>query len=325
MNDTNPSIESLIASESFQRYCFKSSQGDMEYWEKWKIENPDKIDLLLEAEKWVMATASLVEAKETQEELKKLQQKLTITSESRVRPMFGLWSKIAVAAAIVVLAVSGFFMMNINLSGMEELSTTFGEVKLVNLPDGSILTLNGHSKARYASSWEETEIRELWLDGEGFFDVKSDSTQPFIVHTPYGDIKVLGTRFNALTRAKVLKVTLLEGAVELTTKDEETVELKPGEQLSLSDGKLSQQTVDMEPVTAWKNNMMIFRDASIESIIEKLKWDFNWEIEVRDESILDRRVNAFIQENNPELLLQALAEIYDLSFEKKGEGKYLIK
>ena len=141
----------------------------------------------------------------------------------------------------------------------------------------------------------------------------------------YGDVKALGSKFNALHRDDVQHVTLIEGALEVQAANQEDIELQPGDRVVMNAESWEADRVDPEPLTAWKDNMMIFRDASIESIIDKLKWDFNWVIQVNDTSIMDHRVNAFIQENDPELLLQALAEIYDLKFVKLSEGKFLIE
>src|SRR5690606_8958967 len=83
-------------------------------------------------------------------------------------------------------------------------ATDFGEIQTITLPDGSKATLNGNSTLQISENWEES--REVWLDGEAFFEVKKipeKSSQPgalrgkkFLVHTHHLAVEVLGTTFN---------------------------------------------------------------------------------------------------------------------------------
>ncbi|MCI4671093.1 MAG: FecR domain-containing protein [Bacteroidia bacterium] len=322
MNEQDYSLESLIASESFKAYCLKTSDKEVQKWTTWLKDHPEKEADVAEAHKWVLAMSSVAEPNEAIEEWSKLSAKLP--SQKTVRRLIPKWAPIAIAASIALLI--GIFVWQFpQEQSYKEISTAYGEIMLLDLPDGSQLTLNGHSRVKYNESWDTEATREIWLEGEGYFDVRHIPQKPLVVHMKYGDIKVMGTKFNALHREDVQRVTLIEGFLEIKGPNQEEIELEPGDQMVFADQKWKSNKIDPEPVTAWKDNMMIYRDATIESIINKLKWDFNWDIQVMEDSIMDRRVNAFIRENNPELLLQALAEIYDMEFEKLDEGKYLIK
>lgn len=321
MNENDYSVESLIASESFQAFSLKSSSEEIQKWETWLAANPGKKSDAEEARKWILAMHAQTSPNEAKLEWEKLSKKLTV--KGKTRPMFPLWLRTAAATILLLLGIG--FLWNAQRPSYTKYATAYGEIKLVDLPDGSKLTMNGHSKVRFTEGWEESDAREIWLEGEAYFDVRYDSVSPLIVHMKHGDIKVLGSKFNALHRGDVQRVTLIEGSLEVNNSRRKGIELQPGEQIVINEGKWESDQIDLEPVTAWKDHKMIFRDASIESIINKLKWDFNWEIQVKDSSIMRRRVNAFIHENNPELLLEALAEIYDLEFVKLDEGKFIIQ
>ena len=328
MNEKAYSVESLIASESFQAYCLQTSPAAVAEWEQWLQQHPEKQAEVKEAQNWVLAMHSIPKSDEAQEEWHKLSSQLphtAIAPAAKVVPVRRRWTQLGIAAVIALLLGWGIWYINNPVPTYTEFSTAFGEVQTLQLPDGSQLMLNGNSKATFSTDWSAEKQREIWLEGEGYFDVEHDEHHPFVVHMKYGDIQVLGTQFNALHREAVQQVTLIEGSVSLTPQQQKAIKLQPGDQVVITEGKWEKRKIDVETVTAWKDNLMIFRDAAIREIIEKLKWDFNWDIQVMETSILDRRVNATIQENNPELLLQALAEIYDLEFEKKGEGQYLIK
>lgn len=328
MSELDHSVESLIASESFQAYCLKTSQQEIEKWEKWILEHPERKSNVEEARNWILSLHAMADPSEAAAEWNKLLAKLpseTLTPLQKGNRFWPRLARVGIAACLAFLIGFGFWYMSNSTPVYMELTTGYGEVKEIKLPDGSHLTLNGHSKVKFEEQWSREENREIWLEGEGYFEVERDEDHPFIVHMKYGDVKVLGTEFNALHRDRVQRVTLIEGLVKLIAPAHEALELLPGEQVTMNAKAWEKERVDIEPITAWKNNKMIFKDASIRSIIDKLRWDFNWDIQVMETSILDRRVSTIIQENNPELLLQALAEIYDLNFEKKGEGQYLIR
>ncbi|HZB14371.1 MAG TPA: FecR domain-containing protein, partial [Chryseolinea sp.] len=79
-----------------------------------------------------------------------------------------------------------------------EVETKYGERRTIVLPDESTVVLNGNSKLKYSKNWSAEQVREVWIDGEGFFAVQhTKSHQKFVVHTGEGlSVEVLGTKFN---------------------------------------------------------------------------------------------------------------------------------
>ncbi|MEM9687654.1 MAG: FecR domain-containing protein, partial [Bacteroidota bacterium] len=75
------------------------------------------------------------------------------------------------------------------------IATQTGDRKKVTLPDGSTVILNAESSLTYPKNFTDS-IRQVTLTGEAFFDIKRNTTQPFIVKTEYLSVKVLGTAFN---------------------------------------------------------------------------------------------------------------------------------
>ena len=107
-----------------------------------------------------------------------------------------------------------------------------GEYKLV-LSDGTRVHANAESRLTYPVSFTGNK-REVYLTGEALFEVAKDTLHPFIVHTPYGIVEVVGTRFNVNTYEKnQTTVTLEEGAVKVYCEEKKGTEqksLSPGEQ-----------------------------------------------------------------------------------------------
>ncbi|SEJ73408.1 FecR family protein [Dyadobacter sp. SG02] len=67
-------------------------------------------------------------------------------------------------------------------------------IMLVNLPDGSSVLLSKGSSIRFVKEMNGAE-RDVFLDGEGFFEVVKNPAKPFLVHTDKLTTRVLGTSF----------------------------------------------------------------------------------------------------------------------------------
>src|SRR5690606_18122735 len=96
-------------------------------------------------------------------------------------------------------------------------TTAFGEVKTILLPDSSEIILNANSTLSYATHWNKSKAREVFLSGEAFFKVQekpvASGYAKFVVHTGNLDIEVLGTQFNVHHRRNKTQVVLNSGKV----------------------------------------------------------------------------------------------------------------
>ena len=72
-----------------------------------------------------------------------------------------------------------------------------GKREQVVLPDSSRVWLNSGSVLIYPSIFVG-DRREVYLSGEGYFEVEKNAEQPFIVKARTLNVEVLGTRFNLL-------------------------------------------------------------------------------------------------------------------------------
>ncbi|NWJ52184.1 MAG: FecR family protein [Bacteroidetes bacterium] len=97
-----------------------------------------------------------------------------------------------------------------------EHKVSYGSKSQLVLPDGSKVWLNAGSKLRYSLQFNQT-IREVYLEGEGFFDVSKNKDKPFLVRTTGVTIKVLGTAFNvkAYPDEKTIETSVERGLVQV--------------------------------------------------------------------------------------------------------------
>ena len=147
-----------------------------------------------------------------------------------------------------------------------------GEYRLV-LSDGTKVWMNADSKLKYPVAFGQSQ-REVFLEGEAYFDVKKDPEYPFTVHTSRGDVQVLGTGFNIRDYRGEARVvtTLVEGKVVYKASERhEAVIILPGYQL-IDNGyeELAPQEVDVEMYVGWKDGRYIFEDATLEEIMQVL-------------------------------------------------------
>lgn len=185
-------------------------------------------------------------------------------------------------------------ILNYELSGTEPaayiayntLTTAKGEIYHVRLSDGTRVWLNSGSSLRYPVVFARNE-RVVEITGEAYFEVNpmnvspADSRMPvpFIVKKGNMQVQVLGTHFNVNTYEdeKDIKVTLLEGAVKVSNK-EQAITIRPGQQALVNSSTIQLSNPDLQQVIAWKNGVFNFTNVDIQEIMRQAaRW---YDIEV---------------------------------------------
>ncbi|WP_316803554.1 FecR family protein [Pedobacter nototheniae] len=216
------------------------------------------------------------------------------------------WQKwIKVAAAVVVLATVPllYFYNQRKKQPIEiaynEIYNPKGQKRLVTMPDGSNIYLNGDTKIRYTQNFN-TGKRIVYLEGEAFFDVQHRVKQPFVVRTGKVSTTVLGTSFNvnAYKSLKNITVTVQTGKVGVVVKNQTKANqvyfLLPNEQLSISvDGKtVEKQTVDALEFNNWREYKMAFYDKTLEEIAQTIGREYDLDIQVKTEKLKKVKLTA---------------------------------
>ena len=192
------------------------------------------------------------------------------------------------------------------------LTTQRGNQYQLVLPDGSKVWLDAASSITYPTAFAGKE-RKVTITGEAYFEVAKNDRMPFIVQEGSTLVQVLGTHFNinGYDDEPLVKTTLLEGAVRVS-KDGATGLLKPGQQaVALKTGRdiQVQDDADMEEVMAWKNGQFVFKDATIESIMNELtRW---YDVEVVYDARISKHFIADIPRNVPLSQVLKLLELTD--------------
>jgi transmembrane sensor len=210
-------------------------------------------------------------------------------------------------------------------SSMHTYATHYGETARVKLPDGSLVTLNANSKLTY-QDWEDEKDREVWLEGEAFFEVqkkkRSGGRVKFVVHTDALQVEVLGTRFNVSDRRHRTQVVLEEGKIRLRlTKETDTIiDMKPGELIEYVDSAPlpAKRAVDPHSFVAWKDDQLVLNGKSMRDIAQLITENYGVEVIIQDTATARLKLRGSIPAHNLEELIEALTLAADIKISRKS-------
>jgi ferric-dicitrate binding protein FerR (iron transport regulator) len=210
---------------------------------------------------------------------------------------------IKIAASFVLLFILGYSVFNLidtkkenNVAEIKwhEKTTRIGEKSTITFLDGTKITLNADSKLKYSNMSIEGK-REVYLDGEAYFEVSPNKELPFIVHSGGLSTKVLGTKFNvkAFEGENEIVVSLVEGRVTINANNnEKTLSSKQQLTYDTKTGKEKISSFNFEEVIGWKENVLVFNNVSLEKALVKIERAYGVKFELTDESIKRLRINA---------------------------------
>lgn len=164
-----------------------------------------------------------------------------------------------------------------------------GEYRL-RLADGTGVWLNADTRLKFPERFGK--VREIYMEGEAYFEVAKDSVRPFIVHVGNSTVEVLGTHFNVYAyEGEPMATTLVEGRVRVGN-DSLQVVLSPGQQAIVSSGDIDVRVVDAERYVSWAQGKYIFQNMSLKNILLQLeRW---YDVEFCYEDLPDRRIAGVI-------------------------------
>ena len=208
-------------------------------------------------------------------------------------------------------------------------SAAYGEKSKLVLTDGTAVWLNAGSSLRYSDQFGK-QHREVYLNGEGYFEVNKNKEQNFIVHTDIYDIIVKGTKFNvsAYEEDPTVSTTLIEGSVDISY-DNEVMALLPGEKINFirSSKRFIRSKVDAEQSKAWAENRIEYSDITLKELIIKLSRQYDVSIQLASsaEPLSDKSFHISLRNGETvDDVLSALKAILPITVERT-EGQILIK
>jgi transmembrane sensor len=296
----------------------------------WLKESPEHEDLIARCE----SSWNLMGLLEDDPEFSAYTHEHLPISESYLSSMTH-WSRYAVASlAVLLISLS---LIYFDFLPTDELSdnvtyyqTVTGQQQIVNLKDGSVVTLNTATELHIDYS---KNTRHVFLErGEALFEVAHNPERLFTVYAGAGEVRALGTKFNVRVRDKQVIVALLEGKVEVETEshnkintDKVTQTLFPGEQTRFtSQGEITRvEKIDPQLVTQWKNRNLSFTDMPLHEVVEEINRYTTMKLVVADPAIVNKRLSAYFYIDNVDSFLSAIEELFDIKSTQQA-GKILL-
>ncbi|WCT13400.1 FecR family protein [Mucilaginibacter jinjuensis] len=224
------------------------------------------------------------------------------------------WSSVAAVLLMVIGAVS-FWKFNTagNHEKLLSFQTTQGQLRQITLDDGSQIWLNAGSKLSYPKHFDASR-REVYLDGEAYFDVKHNVEKPFVVHTDRLTTNVLGTAFSvtAYKNMPVEAVTLMRGKVQVAHGKEVLGFLTPDKRIEydINTGKSRLMNVDAASLISWKEGKLQFEDQDMQDISARLGRWYGYTFKFENNQIKNCRYTASFNNRIPlKNLLKVMKEI----------------
>jgi ferric-dicitrate binding protein FerR (iron transport regulator) len=225
-----------------------------------------------------------------------------------------LWmQRFSIAAVLLVLLSTGLYFLNIAPATKAIIAKNepAKSQRLLRLADGSTVIVSAGSKLNYPSSFDGLNKREVFLEGEAYFDIKHDASKPFMIHTDKITTTVLGTAFNikAWPADADITVTVTRGKVKVDEQQKLLGFITPNEQIvyNKAEGSSSHRVLDAPVQLAWKEQDLLIDDVTVGEAAELLQERFKVKIKITDEQIRTKRfTTTFLKGESLDKILKSL-------------------
>ena len=215
---------------------------------------------------------------------------------------------------------------------INQIVVPFGRRHSLTLSDGTQVYLNSGSKLVFPAEFKG-KTREVYLKGEGYFEVEKNPARPFIVKTDHIDIKVLGTVFNisAYSDDQTVSAVLVEGSVHVSQKDKlfNNAEylLQPGQGCfySVKNSNSEVKRVNLADYISWKDGLYQFHNRTLREIVEIVKKYYNITINIENEKLANTIISGkLVLTEESEDVMDYLAKTLEARYTRKDKSSYLI-
>ncbi|GHU58667.1 anti-sigma factor [Bacteroidia bacterium] len=328
------------------------SENELRELDHWLQESPENKESFFQLKNTFdsIKNHKLLSEEEIEKSWQRMQQKMQESKEimpASSGKRFFMHSLRYIAVAIVAIALGtgiGIYIETYtpNQSAEEENLVEFNEIQvkkggtpsIITLSDGSIVSLNASTTFRYPTTFSKT-FREVYLDGEAFFEVAPNEAIPFVVKLKQQSITVHGTSFNveAYHNASYSIITLINGSISLETLNKSGVKissilLQPGQKayFDSSSELVSLEKSDNSLAKEWLNGSFKFKDEPLEIITKRLENYYGVNIYLDDESLKHiRYTGSFSIEQGIQQILHIINGEKQFLFQQTGNDIHIKK
>ena len=216
---------------------------------------------------------------------------------------------------------------------LNQLVVPYGKNSSIKLPDGTIAYLNAGSRLIYPSFFDG-KTKEVFLFGEGYFEVNHDPDRPFIVKTKELVVEALGTKFNlsAYASDKIIETVLLEGKVRIIEtgfhllKNEYILEPNQKAAFDRESNEIKITQVDVMNYVAWHEGYLNFDASDLNRVIKKIERYYKIQINLEDPMLGVKKITGKLELiDDQEKVLNVLAKTASAELIKINNTTYMIK
>jgi len=334
---TQFTLQDFLADDDFIQWVINPGEEQNAFWQSFLQAEPQQKDTVEKAAATILQYRKqddFYNGEHKELLWQRIEQSIAEQPLTTAKKVFRLPAFMRIAAAIMVVAGVSYWMISQYNSTKQHLFTTaYGEVKTITLPDHSQVTLNGNSSLAYSGSWNKDAAREVWIKGEGYFNVthiNRDSmhikpNERFIVHCGDVNIEVLGTTFNVKARHGKTNVALITGKIRIdytgTDTSNKAVIMRPGDYIEYAAKKLlvNKRLVKPALVSTWRSSEISFTDATLKEIAETLQDNYGYSVTIKDPALFSLKIEGDISVNSVSDLLDVVATTLNIKIEQTAD------
>lgn len=243
------------------------------------------------------------------------------------RSMFANSYLLKVAASLVILFFIGLSVnmyidqqtLNRSLEKAITVNAGKGERATVTLPDGSVVKLNSESQLSYQQNFGLNN-RQVFLLGEGYFEVKKNPKKEFIVMTKFVKVRVTGTTFNLLCYDKYnqAEMALVDGSVMISAlqSPEKEYKVSPNQKavFDKKSGTLRIENSINKFETAWVKTELVFHSEPLKNVLLLVGRKYGFSIKFKDYSLMNESYTGCFDSEDIEEVLSILTKHFKFKY-----------
>lgn len=225
-----------------------------------------------------------------------------------------------IAASILLISTLGWLGYSYFENKSNTLIQIYASNSTLNdtLPDGTTVTLNKNSSLSYASKFKG-KTRPVTLKGEAFFNVSPNKTKPFIITINDVTVQVVGTSFNVKNKNGKTTVDVETGIVKVS-KNKDQVELRHGEKVIIADHKpeLLKSTSKGRLYNYYRNKELVCDETPLEELVEVLNEIYDVNIIIKNPSLKEKPLTTVFKDQSLDQVLEVIQETFRIEIERKN-------
>ena len=232
---------------------------------------------------------------------------------------------LAVAASLLVVVTLALAWHGYGAVEQASYRTAVGELREVQLADGSVATLSSDSRIRL--TWSRRERHVDLEQGEAFFSVAKDRARPFVVSADARRVIAVGTRFAVRCDAADLRVVVTQGLVRLESDGrpdgphQATTLLPAGSVAIASDGGVvvhSGTVQQAQEYLSWRNGFVSFHDTPLATAVAEFNRYNQRKIVIDDARVGAMRVGGNFRWSNTDAFVRLLTRGFPVKAAARG-------